>query len=438
MTAAHEPAVLGSDADRPDVHGPDSDERAALLRWSVLAEAGDGPAAWLVAGLGAREALAWARTAVDDPVMATAALAPSVPVPTIDKAIAAAPRWLARWDEGDPDLVLRRTEACGARVLVRGEPGWPLAFDALGATAPFALWVRGPADIGEALAAGIAVVGSRSATAYGEHVAATLAADLVRGDRAAGLAPRAVVSGGAYGIDARAHRAALAAGGVTVAVLAGGIDQLYPAGNADLLSRVAREGAVLAEAPPGRAPYRARFLLRNRLIAAAAATVVVEAAPRSGALSTARHALAIGRPVGAVPGPVTSTVSGGCHALMREGAAVLIRSAEDACELAGPIGVSSAAASGGAEEVPAVLAAPRPEFAHPHDRAAFDAAGGRGGTLDDVARRAGLTVAEALASLGRLELDGLVVRESGQWRRATPRGAEAPKRDKRGQNRSRD
>ncbi|GMA37034.1 DNA-processing protein DprA [Demequina litorisediminis] len=398
---------------------PGSPESAMLLRWSVLAEAGDSPAAWLVAGLGPCGAWDWAAQAVDDPVSATAVLAPTVPARTIAAAIAAAPRWAVRWDESDPATLRERTAACGAQVMVRGQPGWPRAFDSLGAAAPFALWWRGPADLERAFGGGIAVVGARSATAYGEHVAAGIAADVARGGATGATAAngaRAVISGGAYGVDAAAHRAALAAGGTTVAVLAGGIDQVYPAGNADLLGRVAETGALVAEAPPGRAPYRARFLLRNRLIATAAATVVVEAAVRSGALSTARHAASIGRPVGAVPGPVTSAVSGGCHELLREGAAVLVRDASDARELAAPIG-DTLATTRGAGELVAGGDAPRQEFASPADRAAYDACGGRGGDLDEISRRAGLTAAQALASLGRLELAGAVVKDRGVWRR---------------------
>ena len=165
-----------------------------------------------------------------------------------------------------------------------------------GRRAPLALWIRGDARHFGRLDRSVALVGARAATGYGEHVAM---------ESAAGLSDRGfvIVSGGAYGIDAAAHRAALASEGVTVAFLAGGVDRLYPAGNSELLRRIASEGVLVAELPPGSAPTRWRFLMRNRLIAAAAsATVVVEAGRRSGSLNTAGHAAQMGRPLGAVPG----------------------------------------------------------------------------------------------------------------------------------------
>ncbi len=157
---------------------------------------------------------------------------------------------------------------------------------------------------------------------------------------AAGLAERdaAVVSGGAYGIDGAAHRAALAADGFTVAVLAGGVDVSYPAGNAALFHRIAKEGLLVTEYPPGLRPQRHRFLTRNRLVAAlSGATVVVEAGARSGAANTAAWARALGRGVCAVPGPVTSSASVGCHILLRAGATVVTR-AEEVVELIGHAG----------------------------------------------------------------------------------------------------
>ncbi|MDF2576486.1 MAG: dprA, partial [Agromyces sp.] len=164
----------------------------------------------------------------------------------------------------------------------------------------------------------IALVGARAATGYGEHVTMEASAGLV--DRGF-----AIVSGGAYGIDGMAHRAALASRGVTVAFLAGGVDRFYPLGHEALLARIADTGAVVSELPCGSAPTKWRFLQRNRLIAAAAdATVVLEAGMRSGSLNTAGHAAALGRPLGAVPGPVTSPASAGCHRLLREFDAVCV------------------------------------------------------------------------------------------------------------------
>jgi DNA processing protein len=179
----------------------------------------------------------------------------------------------------------------------------------------------------------VALVGSRAASAYGDHMARLLAGGLV--DRGF-----AVVSGGAYGIDAAAHQATLSADGVTVAVLASGVDVPYPLKNSVLLSRITERGLVISEAPPGSRPYRHRFLSRNRLIAAlTSGTVIVEAGLRSGALNTARHARRIGRPLMGVPGSVTNAQSAGVHAMLREFPdARLVTSAAEVVEEAGAIG----------------------------------------------------------------------------------------------------
>ena len=158
-----------------------------------------------------------------------------------------------------------------------------------------------------------------------------------------------MASGGAYGIDAQAHRSALAAAEpghwpATVAIMACGLDRYYPAGNEELLRTVASRGLLLSELPPGAAPTRWRFLQRNRLIAAlAGTTVVVEARWRSGALNTAHHAAGLGRPVGAVPGSIYSANSAGTHRLLRDGSAVCVTDAAEAAELAGPLDAGAAA-----------------------------------------------------------------------------------------------
>lgn len=167
------------------------------------------------------------------------------------------------------------------------------------------------------------MVGARAATAYGKHVATCIAADLAgRG--------WAIVSGGAYGIDAAAHHGALTAGGVTIAVLACGPDVSYPRAHAGLLEGIAASGAVISECPPGCTPSRRRFLARNRIIAALArGTVIVEAAERSGALATARHASDLTRPLMAIPGPGTSMTSAGCDALIRDQRAACVTTAAE-------------------------------------------------------------------------------------------------------------
>jgi len=397
-------------------------ERAALITWSAIAEPGDEAAAWLVDTLGATESLEWVRGVRADPVGATLRLASLAPPATIDKAVAATERWRPRLAEGDPDEALRRAAATAVRIVTRGDREWPVCLDDLGPYAPFALWVRGAGDLGALLARSVAVVGSRASTSYGEHVAA----DISGGVSDAGWC---VVSGGAYGIDAAAHRAALTGTTPTVAVMAGGVDRLYPAGHTDLLSAVMDKGVVFSEVPVGFAPHRSRFLARNRLIASAAATCVVEAAARSGALSTVNHALRLGRPVGAVPGPVTSASSAGCHALIRDGQAVLVTGPRDLLELAGPIGADMGdeenGRGGGRPEVgPGGRAGDKPadDFGDPSQRAAFDAIASRGSRVEAVAKGSGLTVREAMAALSGLELAGRARQQQGVWRRAAARG----------------
>lgn len=380
--------------------------RLALVTWSAIAEPGDAIAHALVSVLGAAEALEWARGAMVDPVGASIELSASADRTLIDRAVGGVERWRLRQSAWDPAPHLERAAKVGARAVVRGSVAWPRALDDLGAGAPYCLWVRGPVDLDASWGNGIAVVGSRSSTTYGEFVAASLASGLAD-------AGGTVVSGGAYGIDARAHRACLAAGGVTIAVMAGGVDRLYPEGNADLLSRVIETGAVVSEVPPGYAPHRHRFLTRNRVIASARATVVVEAALRSGALSTARHAAELGRPVGAVPGPVTSAASAGCHRLIQDGMA-LVSDARDVLDMVQPLDAArdrdDAAAGHSQRRV-------EPEsFADPHQRQAFDAITPRGSTVAEVAAGAGLTPSEARAALVLLELEGMVTTVGGMWR----------------------
>ncbi len=230
----------------------------------------------------------------------------------------------------------------GIRLVCPGEPEWPTQLDMLGLGRPYALWLRGEADLRYCCLRSASIVGARAATAYGAHVGTEMAA---------ALAERGwtVISGGAYGIDSCAHRGALAADGVTIAVLACGLDVAYPAGHADLLAAIAAQGVLVSEWPPGRTPTRRRFLIRNRVIGALSrGTVVVEAGLRSGALNTARHARDLGRPLMAVPGPVTSAVSAGCHQVIREWGAVCVTSAADVVEMLTPLGESDPDRTSGA------------------------------------------------------------------------------------------
>jgi DNA processing protein len=253
-------------------------------------------------------------------------------------------RWRVRLPKLPADGGIAAARRDGIRVVCPGDAEWPGALDQLGQARPYALWLRGTADLRFACARSVSMVGSRAATSYGGHVAGELSADL--GERG-----WAVVSGGAYGIDAAAHRGALAAEGVTIAILACGVDYPYPAGHADLFAAIAAQGLLASEWPPGCRPARTRFLIRNRVIAAlACGTVIVEAGERSGALNTARHAADLGKPLMAVPGPVTSAQSAGCHRIIREWGATCVTRAAEIIELLSPLSVPDALApSDGAE-----------------------------------------------------------------------------------------
>ncbi|GAB2538956.1 DNA-processing protein DprA [Brachybacterium huguangmaarense] len=332
-----------SGQEQGSIAGPGDAERRARIAWSFLAEPTDGAAHVVCARLGHAQALRLIGTAGPERIVAL--LGAEIPVDGAapgDSRRGGAPGGsgprlaasLARWRDRlallDLDAELARARDHGLRVLIPGDAHWPRALDDLGDAAPHCLWVRGPGSPGAMTGPerAVAVVGSRASTPYGEDVARGLGAAL--SDR--GIC---VVSGGAYGIDAASHRGALGAGtGGTIAVLAGGLDALYPRGNTELLEAIGRQGALVSEAPIGTAPTRWRFLSRNRLIAALAGTaVVVEASWRSGALSTARWADELSRPVGAVPGPVTSAASAGCHRLVRERGAVLVTEVADVVEL---------------------------------------------------------------------------------------------------------
>jgi DNA processing protein len=214
----------------------------------------------------------------------------------------------------------------------------------------------------------------------------------------------AVVSGGALGIDGAAHRCALAVGATTVAVLAGGVDRLYPAANQALLLQIANSGALISELPPGASPTKWRFLQRNRLIAAVSqATVVIEAGWRSGSMNTASHAQNLGREVGAYPGPVTSPASAGCHRLIREKKAELVCSGADVLEL-----VSGSSAL---FDLPAGYSLGQLE------QRALDALSTTRTKVSAIAARAGLTLGEAQMALTSLQLDSLAEGSYEGWRK---------------------
>jgi DNA processing protein len=312
-----------------------------------------------------------------------------------------------RLQQVDGATLLARARDRGIHFVVPGEDAWPAGLDVLDTVQrdgrggpPLGLWVRG--DVGLLpTSAGLGVVGSRAATAYGMGVATDWAADLA----ASGLV---VVSGAAYGIDAAAHRGALAVGRPTVAVLAGGLDEPYPRGNAALIERIATQGLLVSEAPPGAAVNRGRFLLRNRLIAALGrGTLVVEAGLRSGALSTAAWTLALLRPLAAVPGPVTAATSSGTHRLVRDQQAVLVTCPDDVRELVDAYGDLPPLPSPDRRELDGL---PEPMLTVRETMPAHGAI-----SLAEVVAATGLTLPVVLAALDALRERGLVAGAGETW-----------------------
>lgn len=367
--------------------------RLARAAWSRIAEPRDQDAARLIRALGPGPALGWAERAGSmwcDP--------PGLPAgPGLRAAVQ---RWAPRIAKVDPRRELDMLGRCGGRLLIPTDPGWPESIAELGDDAPPCLWLRG--DPTAWSHPGVAMIGARACSSYGQEVAGSLAAELSRDGRT-------IVSGGAFGIDAAAHRATLACRGRPVAVMAGGVDRPYPVANTAMLEQVSHMGAMISEVPPGSAPMRHRFLSRNRLIAAlATVTVVVEASWRSGALNTANHAAELGRQVAAVPGPITSPSSAGCHRLLREGA-VCVTDASEVTELCSPLGAQPSAPESAASLLDGLT---------PTQARVLEAVPVRGSAeLAGVVRGSGLSQTEVQGALGFLELGGKVERFGARWRR---------------------
>jgi DNA processing protein len=383
--------------------------------------------AWLSRAVEPGSVALWRFVEREGPVAAVQALRSG----TAPSAVQALAGRRAGEDTSSDDLV--RADRCGARLVVPEDDEWPaFALHCLTLAAqdlppgprdlpdrtkilvpPSGLWVRGDRPLDELVDRSVALVGSRASTAYGEHVAAELAHGL--GERG-----WTTVSGGAFGIDAAAHRGALAAGAPTVAVLACGVDRAYPGAHSALFARVLDDGVLVSEWPPGCAPHAHRFLVRNRLIAALSrGTVVVEAAARSGAQATANRARELGKAVMAVPGPVTSAMSVGCHQLLRddEQRTRLVTSAAEVVEVVGRLGTD--------------LAEPPPRPESPRDslsdlaRRVLDACPVRTGVPPErLAAVAGCEVVDVLRVLPVLELHELVEWTGTGWRITTAtRGA---------------
>ncbi len=346
----------------------------------------------------------------DNGVLAAARLVREGAVPAEVGEETAARRGLDR-AAADLELAAR----LGARLVTPEDDewaDWPLAALDIAAARgvrlagqPLALWVRGSVPLVELAEHAVAVVGSRAATGYGEH----LAAEFGYGLAGAGFT---VVSGAAYGVDGAEHRGCLAAGAPTVAVLACGLDVCYPAGHADLLDRAAGVGAVISEYPPGTPPARHRFLVRNRLIAAlSAGTVIIEAARRSGARNTAATARALGRSVMAVPGPVSSAMSAGCHEMLRNQEATLVTGVDEVLEEVGKLGIDLA-------QRPEVRCSETDGLDGQSMRVFEAITKGDGRSAERVSLESGVELGTVRALLPALELAGLARRCESGWRRA--------------------
>ncbi len=320
-----------------------------------------------------------------------------------------------RLREVDPARQLEQADRCGIRFLVPGDPEWPVQLDDLGHGAevqelggtPPGIWVKGPMPL-TSLSRSVAVVGSRSASTYGVEITRAVVQHLA-------LAGVPVVSGGAKGIDFVAHDAALVAGGATVAVLACGVDRVYPEQNRRLLAHLASELAVLSEQPPGSSPTRIRFLARNRLIAALTkGTVLVEAALRSGALNTVGWAEELSRTVMCVPGPVTSYTSQGVHHWLRRGTSTLVTHGAEVLELVGEAGEHLVEDPRGEER-------PRDSLSRADQRLLEWVPVSQPAGATSIADLAGVHVRDAVPALARLERAGFVREEGGRWRLAGAR-----------------
>jgi len=358
-----------------------ADERTQRALLSAVAEPGDQKIAALVADYGALGVIE--RIALPQPMPELHA------------------RLGARLAKAEPESDLERVRLLGGRLVIPGDLEWPTQLDDVGVVAPWALWVRGSQDLRLAMLRSVAIVGARACTPYGARIASEFASELASHGWT-------VVSGGAFGIDAAAHRGALAVDGLTAAVLACGVDVAYPPRHESMFELIGRHGFLISEVAPGAVPHRARFLVRNRVIAALTrGTVVIEAAIRSGSLATARAALELDRPVLGTPGPITSALSGGVHQILRHGA-LLVTSAAEVIEAVGELGTDLA-------PVPIGQQGYLDDF-DSVTRSVLDALPSRGVlSADAIARQSGIAAAEVLVSLSRLELAGLIRRRDAGW-----------------------
>jgi DNA processing protein len=308
-----------------------------------------------------------------------------------------ATRIAAARTEIDAEAELALCRERGVTVITEQDPAYPRALSEI-PDPPGVLFVRGEIKPQDAVA--VAIVGSRHATSYGQSVAERLATSLAR----AGLT---IVSGLARGIDAAAHRGALAAGGRTIAVLGSGVLSIYPPEHESLASDVTAAGAIVSESPPLCPPMSGAFPQRNRVITGMSlGVIVVEASDRSGALISARHAMEQGREVFAVPGRIDSRMSRGCHRLIRDGAK-LVETADDVLEELGPLVAPAIGAAGLAVHVPAEL------MLNELEQKVLTAVSAEPTFVDQVISSSGLPASQVLATLSVLEMRRIIKRAGG-------------------------
>lgn len=297
---------------------------------------------------------------------------------------------------------LRELDRTSARLVFRDSSEWPTQLDDLKHERPFALWVVGTPDLRLAALRSISIVGARLCTPYGDFIAR---------DWSARFSDQGwvVISGGALGIDGAAHQGVLSVEGITLCVLACGVDVSYPRAHESLLASIADSGLLISESPPGSPALRQRFLSRNRIIAALSrGTVVVEAGLRSGTTSTANFVNEVNRPLFAVPGAITSPMSAGCHQLINDGKAIL---ASDWSEVAAMLG----------DQQMALIVQESEQ--RPMDGLSFeqqqvlDAVPIRKGkSAEDLMIATGLSLREVLSALSFLEVGGFVYQDAQVWR----------------------
>lgn len=383
---------LRADVAEDDHHG--LVHTLARVVWSRLIEPGDRIAVQLIALLGAEASLAHVIEHSDAQTVLHSLREFGETVPSVKEITRAFQRWRPRLDRESTLRDLQTATQTGMQIVLPQDSQWPERLNDLGAHRPLMLWLRGNPELLRTPA--ISIVGARACSPYGSQVTAEIAEGVVhRG--------HTVVSGAAYGVDGVAHRAALASGGNTIAILAGGADRLYPREHGQLLHNIIEAGLVMSEPAPGTSPTRWRFLQRNRLIAALAkATIVTEAGIRSGTINTAGHAAELGRELVVVPGPITSPGSHGCFRIIEEYGATMLTRISDLDGICGT-------------QTPTLFDEATPERPLSRHRRVLDALPLRGSrTVPEVARLSGLTHEDSLLALTELELLGNTARTSDQ------------------------